>query len=561
MSLLSNSYHARLKVSSVLMALVIAVSATGMLPVSTVRAARDPAPAADGGSIIVDNYSDDEGATACTSDPNDCSLRGAINKANSRSGGDVIYLPSGQFNLYGSAGDDANKGGDLDVKESGGYLTIIGEGMDKTTINGNYNDRIIDEVEDGSPIHITLKNLTLTRGGFSAYPADGGAIRLRGSLILDMVNINNSIGTNGGAIYIKSEYSDTLTINRSVFSYNTSTLDGGAIYNVAELATITNSTFDHNKATGVGGLPFGNLNSGRGGAIFNNSNLNVTSSTFAYNDGKNESGAVINYAFQGEHSNAYIKNSSFHLNSTAIMNYTNGNEVSTTSAVTTITNSILSNSTHTENCVNKVEEKGNATIINGGNNLDTGVSCGFGSNSGSVSGQDAHLAGLEDNGGPTPTLALQSGSPAIDSASTSACPHRDQRGLSDVGTCDMGAYEYGAAPVMAPSLGVQHSSLSDGTSGSQLQVSLTNQIGNPLEGWGVSYEVPDGSGIPVSDTYAVSNTSGLAWIFAGYSGLTGSYTITARTSGAYAWFLINQYGIIPKGTWTTGLTYTGFAPN
>ena len=60
---------------------------------------------------------------------------------------------------------------------------------------------------------------------------------------------------------------------------------------------------------------------------------------------------------------------------------------------------------------------------------------------------DPKLAPLADNGGPTDTMALLVGSPAIDAGAD--CPASDQRGLSRVvgATCDAGAFE---SPFTAP---------------------------------------------------------------------------------------------------------------
>jgi hypothetical protein len=57
---------------------------------------------------------------------------------------------------------------------------------------------------------------------------------------------------------------------------------------------------------------------------------------------------------------------------------------------------------------------------------------------------DPLLEDLTDNGGPTPTMALGAGSPAIDFAS--GCPETDQTGAARVGTCDSGAVEFQGAP-------------------------------------------------------------------------------------------------------------------
>jgi hypothetical protein len=71
---------------------------------------------------------------------------------------------------------------------------------------------------------------------------------------------------------------------------------------------------------------------------------------------------------------------------------------------------------------------------------------------------DPKLGPLDLNGGPTATMALLEGSPAIDAGAAAACPALDQRLAQRVGTCDLGAFEYGAkvpppspTPVAGPS--------------------------------------------------------------------------------------------------------------
>ena len=63
---------------------------------------------------------------------------------------------------------------------------------------------------------------------------------------------------------------------------------------------------------------------------------------------------------------------------------------------------------------------------------------------------DPKLGPLANNGGPTLTMALLPGSPAIDAADTSAAPATDQRGAPrPVGpAADIGAYEYGWPAVL-----------------------------------------------------------------------------------------------------------------
>jgi hypothetical protein len=52
---------------------------------------------------------------------------------------------------------------------------------------------------------------------------------------------------------------------------------------------------------------------------------------------------------------------------------------------------------------------------------------------------DPLLGDLADNGGPTETMALPEGSPALDAGH--GCPETDQRGEPRPDPCDLGAYE------------------------------------------------------------------------------------------------------------------------
>jgi len=97
------------------------------------------------------------------------------------------------------------------------------------------------------------------------------------------------------------------------------------------------------------------------------------------------------------------------------------------------------------------------TISSGDYNLiqDT-TACGL-SGTHNITGQDAQLGPLQDNGGPTPTLALLLGSPAIDAGDNARCAATDQRGVdrprdgdgNGSFVCDIGAFE-AAGPLSPP---------------------------------------------------------------------------------------------------------------
>jgi hypothetical protein len=69
---------------------------------------------------------------------------------------------------------------------------------------------------------------------------------------------------------------------------------------------------------------------------------------------------------------------------------------------------------------------------------------------------DPKLGPLADNGGPTLTMALLPGSPAIDAGNTSLAPATDQRGFPRPAglAADLGAFEYGS---VMPALAVSRS--------------------------------------------------------------------------------------------------------
>jgi hypothetical protein len=87
-----------------------------------------------------------------------------------------------------------------------------------------------------------------------------------------------------------------------------------------------------------------------------------------------------------------------------------------------------------------------------GYNLSSDNTCSL-DGPGDMNNTDPKLGTLGDDGGPTQTIPLLSGSPAIDAGNPSGCTDSsghllttDQRGYprpdpEDTGGCDMGAYE------------------------------------------------------------------------------------------------------------------------
>jgi hypothetical protein len=109
------------------------VQAAGLLVVLLcLLAGARPAAAA----VFTVDRTDDVIATGCLDAvPDDCSLRGAVIRANASLGGDTIVVPAGTYVLtrLGSNEDEADTG-DLDVTNP---LTITGAGAASTVIDGN----------------------------------------------------------------------------------------------------------------------------------------------------------------------------------------------------------------------------------------------------------------------------------------------------------------------------------------------------------------------------------------------------------------------------------------
>jgi len=94
---------------------------------------------------------------------------------------------------------------------------------------------------------------------------------------------------------------------------------------------------------------------------------------------------------------------------------------------------------------------------------------------------DPKLGSLADNGGPTLTVALLPGSPAIDAGDTAAAPPTDQRGVPRPfgAASDIGAYEYATMLRISRSQGNDLDILlRDGTPGQTCRLLTSTTLSN-----------------------------------------------------------------------------------
>ena len=291
---------------------------------------------------------------------------------------------------YGGGGGVHNRSGTVSIINStfsgnnardGGAINNNAEGT-ATIMNSIFSG---NSAENGGGI-INYENLDITNSTFLSNSAIGGGGGILNHGMLSLTNSTISSNSSGGE-FTSSDgggiYNDgTMTTANTTFSDNSSNSDGGGIYNTNSL-TIVNSTFSGNTDS-----------SGRG--ILSGGTLNITNSTFS------ESG-ILNVGTLNSRSNIFA-NSTFGSDC-----YNNG------TIGININNLVETNSAPPNNC-------GTPTLT-----------------------IDPKLGPLADNGGPNQTLALLTGSPALDTGDNATCTATDQRGVSrpQGDACDIGAYEYG----------------------------------------------------------------------------------------------------------------------
>ena len=396
-------------------------------------------------TITVDTASD------TVADDGQCSLREAITSANTDtasgattgecpagSGADTITLPTDTYTLaISGASEDSNATGDLDITAD---LTINGGGASTTVIDGGAIDRVFHV---GSGATVQINDVTITNGS-TVSGQSGGGIDNRGTLVLtDTTVSNNTAASNAGGIY---NFLSTLTINNSTVKDNSATFDGVGVFNVGGTLTISDSTIFGNTGRNGGGIKNDNNGSltvtdstisgnstgtgDTGGGIWNDATITMTGSTVSDNSAGSGGGIFTNSG------TISLTNSTFSDNS-------GGGVRADTNGTVNLANTIIANSTSGADCL------GAGTFTSNGYNLDRDGTCSL-SATGDITASSVLLGALADNGGPTKTHALQSGSPAIDAGNPAtpgtggnACDSDDQRGTTrpQGSACDIGAYE------------------------------------------------------------------------------------------------------------------------
>jgi hypothetical protein len=409
-------------------------------------------------------------------------------------------------------------------------VTIFGSGAANLAVSGNNSNRVFNIASNRV---VTVSGLTI-RDGYPGSGTNGGGIYNAGTLTLSncVVSFNTAgdgsggvsfPGANGGGVF----NADSLTVIACTFKSNSggtggvgcnySALshclspggdggNGGGIFNGGSL-TVTSSSFsDNSGGTGGqgGGSAIGSVapapggTGGAGGGIYSTGSLACVSCTFSGNrsgnggPGGTASGTFVNVGVGGSGGNGGVGGGIYNFTAAASATLRNtlvaqnpvgaggpggfgfaGNGSSGGPGSAPDLSGAFTSQGH--DLIGMADGSTGFTNASNGNIVGTGNSP-----------VGPLLGALKDNGGPTPTMALLTGSPAVD-AGDDALTGTDQRGFPRLSGphVDIGAFE-GAA------LAAETLLVGDGINNTVVQIELRSgaSLGAfVMSGAGSSYQL------------------------------------------------------------------------
>ncbi len=334
---------------------------------------------------------------------------GGINNGNSNGGGGGLFDNAKGLTITGTTftGNQATSGSGGAIDDAGGSTEVDGNLVEDAggsiTAIGLTIENNTAAIDGGGLLidgKVTIANTNIVG---NSTVSDGGGIADYGILTVtgSTISANAVTQTSGPGGFGGGIYgSNSLTVEDSTIAGNSAAVYGGGLYNLSGAATLTNTTIASNTAA-----------MGEGGGIFNQSGqLATINATIAYN---------------------------------SVGSSGTGGGLFTTDDVATLYNTIVDSNT------NSAGTDLVGTLLASSHNLIGGANPGLGT--------------LTNNGGPTETIALLTGSPAIDAGTNSipntygyTVPTTDQRGalrgpagLNAGANFDIGAYEASSSYLVA----------------------------------------------------------------------------------------------------------------
>jgi predicted outer membrane repeat protein len=400
-----------------------------------------------------------------TAADNALSLREAINAVNAQS--EAGLSTAEQHQISGTLGSNDTirfdpslngqtitlGGSELLISSS---VSITGPGASSPTISGNQASGVFII----STATVSLSGLTIANGN-SGFNGGGIAANASTLVLTDCALTGNSAFGYGGGVW--SQNTVSLTVTNCTFASNTALgVAGGGIFNDDGTMTVTGCTFSGNTAA-----------QSEGGGIATDGTVAVTDCAFSGNSanfggGIEENGdtmTVTNCTFSGNSSTGGGDGGAIEIDFDpgATMALTNctlagnsssgvGGGIAVSTGSVTIANSIIAGNSAS---VSGPDISG--AINSQGHNLIGNPSGGSGFAATDLFGLDPRLGPLQNNGGPTQTMALLAGSPALNAGSNALVPAgvtTDQRGPGFARIAgpavDIGAFEHQAPTITVP---------------------------------------------------------------------------------------------------------------
>jgi hypothetical protein len=414
-------------------------------------------------------------------------------------------------------------------------LTILGPGAKVLAVNGNGASRVFNI--SGAPVNI--HGLTITNG-FASGADGGGIFNGYSTLALDSCTVVGNRAQEGAGLYNYGPFSGSavMRLNRCTISGNSASSIGGGIVNDgfnggSATLTLTNCTFLAN--TGVVAAVY---NAGDSGS----STLRIFNSTFAGNTGLSGfPDSVLSTAYSGS---ALVELGSSLFKAGANANFENDGASTFTSRGYNLSSDAAG---------------GNSTQGPGGLLNATG----------DQRNTDPKLdpAGLRDNGGSTPTLALLPNSPAIDQGISGAMllDQQQNSGPNTTGNVDVWQSFTAGISGRLVQVGLGHWTMpggsntsgtvsiytGEGTSGTLLattSVTFSNVIGLQL------FPIPSGPQVAAGNQYTfrcmIPGAPSVAWVLVD---TTNPYAGGRAVSGATFDYVFQTY-VVPPTTDQRGVT-------
>ena len=441
-----------------------------------------------------------------------------------------------------SSAKTINLSGTLVLSETDGPEMIDGPGAGLLSISGQGRFTVFNN--QGTAI---LSGLTITGGGILPGTPGSGMFNQGTATLTDCTISGNSAYKGGGVLNYGPAM---LSLTDCTISGNTSADGGGGLFNGGgkATATITGCTFSGNSAVYSGA----GLYDGDGGGLDNAATAMLTDCTISGNSaGRTNPGEQ--YGNAGGLYNigmATITGCTISGNSAG---NTGGGLSNGSGATVTVTDTIVAGNSLDDGDASDIGQAYGAGVTGTYDLIGTGGSGGIvGGNDGdivltSLDGLD--LAPLANYGGPTQTMALLPGSPAIGAGTAVGGLTTDQRGLPLDSPPDIGAFQLGTLYVasIAPIVPQTRD-----TPVSSEMFTLDKPPGPAGIGDGALTLTDDGGPNLIDGAVSVTLVSGSTYLISGLSGLTaaeGNYTLIVNPaddtvdpqggigSGAISWLM------------------------